>query len=933
MRSKLVKNSAKGTEYLGLESQGAGVLEWLEEACEKFRERTAIEEGDRKISYSALDKMANRIAKALNANHLSKGAIIAVILDGRIELIATLIGILRAGCVFVPLDPEFPEERLGKIIADLSPDAYIIQPAFEKLVARIERFNKIGSKVLYWGENQQSDRLNGRRTFLGFPERGSALALPTNEERGSALALAARAEIASAKVRETSEEMCYIYYTSGSTGTPKGIAGKLRGISHFIKWEIETFNIGAGWRFSQFTQPTFDAFLRDIFVPLCAGGTVCIPPEKPLRMGIGQLIEWIDSHEINLIHCVPSVFGAIATYPLNPQKFQSLRYILMAGETLPIADVKKWREIYSDRVQLVNLYGATETTMVKFYHIIQEADIKRGFIPIGKPMTGARAIVLDKHGNICPRGVFGELYIRTPYRTLGYYNNPELTEKVFVKNPFSNTPDEVIYKTGDLARVLNDGTFQLRGRKDNQVKIRGIRVELGEIENHLRHHPIVKSAVIDVRKDATGNQRLVAYLVAESAKARQLSATQWRAFLKQKLPDYSIPSDFVVLDALPLLPNGKVNRRALPAPDFNRAETCENFVAPSDNLEFQLREIWERVLAVRPISVRDNFFDLGGHSILAAQLFAEIEKKFAKNLPLATLFEAPTIEQLANILHSKGWVAPWRNLVAIQTGGTKPPLFCIHAVGGNVLSYLPIASYLGKEQPVYGLQARGLDGIQAPHTKLEEMAADYIKEMRTVQANGPYFLLGHSFGGSLAFEIAQQLVRAGQKIALLAMLDSHSPTFPEKIPPFDYQLSIHKLNLKRLDRKEKARYILERVGWQVEGAFQKIAGKVYKRVGRSKPEELPAHLQRIEKLNFEALAQYVPQVYPGKVTLLRAIERPTREYDDPFNCWGDLAAGGVEVVDVPGHHKTLILEPRVRILCEKLRAVLEKAQTEAIRCR
>ena len=388
----------------------------------------------------------------------------------------------------------------------------------------------------------------------------------------------------------------YIYYTSGSTGQPKGIAGRLAGLSHFIQWEIETFNIDDGWRVSQFISPTFDAYFRDVLVPLCAGGTVCIPPDSPGNLKTDVLIDWIDRGRIDLIHCVPSLLQAVLGGNLDSEKFKSLKHILLSGEMLHVSEVKRWMEVFGDRIALVNLYGSTETTMVKFFHIVQQTDLSRGFIPIGKPMKGARALVLDERQRVCPPGVAGEIYIRTPFRTLGYYKNPDATKEVFVQNPFNDHPDDLIYRTGDLGLILNDGNFRFLGRKDNQVKIRGIRVELGEIENHLLNHPLVGAAVVLAREDVPGDVRLAAYIVAKQGAAPSIK--DLRDWLKQGLPEYMVPSAFVVLDSLPLTPNGKVDRQALPAPSQNRPELEESFVAPRTPVEEVLGGIWASFYAL-----------------------------------------------------------------------------------------------------------------------------------------------------------------------------------------------------------------------------------------------------------------------------------------------------------------------------------------------
>ncbi len=446
-------------------------------------------------------------------------------------------------------------------------------------------------------------------------------------------------------LRVDPDAMRYIYYTSGSTGEPKGIAGRLAGLSHFIQWEIETFNIDVGWRISQFISPTFDAYFRDTLVPLCTGGTVCIPWESPAHLETNSLIDWIDDEKINLIHCVPSLLRAVLTGNLSAETFRSLKYILLSGEVLQVSDLRRWMEIFDNRVGLINLYGSTETTMVKFFHQVEKSDITRGFIPIGKPIKGAKALVLDDQQRVCPPGVAGEIYIRTPFRTLGYYKDDDATREAFVKNPFNNDPNDLIYRSGDLGLILNDGNFRFLGRKDNQVKIRGIRVELEEIENHLLNHPLVSTAVVLAREDTPGDMRLVAYVVAQQTPG--LSSNELRGFLKQKLPDFMMPSAFVRLDALPLTANGKVDRKALPAPDQTQPNLDDDIIEPRTEVEENIATVWRDILRVEKLGIHDNFFDLGGHSLLATQVISRMRNLFQLDLPLRLLFERPTIEELS----------------------------------------------------------------------------------------------------------------------------------------------------------------------------------------------------------------------------------------------------------------------------------------------
>ena len=396
------------------------------------------------------------------------------------------------------------------------------------------------------------------------------------------------------------------------------------------------------------------------------------------------------------------------------------------------------------------------------------------------------------------------------------------------------------------------------------MKVRGFRIELGEIEAALARHPGIAQAVTVVREDSPGDRRLVAYVVAhESA---PLAAADLRSFLRQSLPDYMVPAIFMMMDALPLTPNGKVDRRALPAPEKSRLEAGSSLMAPRDAIELQLIKIWEEVLRVEPVGLRDNFFELGGDSLLAVRLFAQIDKAFGQKLPLATLFQAPTVEQLANVLRQEEWSPPWSALVPIQPRGSKPPFFCVHAHGGEVLIFKDLAKRLGPDQPFYGLQALWLNGDQARPTRVEEMAAHYLKEIQTLQPEGPYFLGGYCYGGKVAFEMAQQLYAQGQEVALLVMLDAYAPGYPQRLPWVQRQViqrvNFHVGNLRRLEPKEWLNYLLEKgkIGKaRAETRLKKMASKFYLGLGRP----LPPALQEVQEIHTPPPQSLHPEHLPG----------------------------------------------------------------------
>jgi hypothetical protein len=384
--------------------------------------------------------------------------------------------------------------------------------------------------------------------------------------------------------------------------------------------------------------------LRDIFVPLCAGGTSCVPEHDEIITDTRELVSWLDRERISLIHCVPTLFRALLNEDLQADHFRALRYVLLSGEALLPADVGRWMEVFGQRVKLINLYGTSETTMAKFIYQVQPGDEKRRSVPVGKPMPGARALIVDEDGRACPPGAIGEIYIRTPYRTLGYYKQPELTSEVFITNPFNNDPADIVYKTGDLGRMLEDGNIELLGRRDQQVKIRGVRVELEEINNLVRGVAGVNDVAVVDQKDASGGNYLCAYVVGNG----ELKLNALREHLQERLPNSMVPSAFVFMERLPRTISGKVDRRALRSPrqmlKANKSECAEPLTA----VEEVLASLWSKVLGLEQVGVYDNFFELGGHSLLATQILARIRDVFHAEVPLRQLFETPTVSGLAH---------------------------------------------------------------------------------------------------------------------------------------------------------------------------------------------------------------------------------------------------------------------------------------------
>lgn len=575
--------------------------------AQSLPEQVAISCGETRITYRELKRRTDELAHRLLSEGAKRDSIVALLLDDRVDAITSIVAVLKAGAVFVPFDPLLPDLRLETMVRHVTPDLFISEA---NLMQRLKDFAH--GKVLSLERYRHSDDVP---------------ALKTAEPSAP-------------------DDFCYIYFTSGSTGCPKAIAGRLKGIDHFIRWQIETLGIGKDDRVSQLLPLSFDGSLRDIFVPLCAGGTLCVPEHNEIVSDVPELVSWLDRESITLIHCVPTLFRAILNEGLHADQFRALRYVLLAGEALLPSDVGKWREVFGDRVKLINLYGTSETTMAKFIYEVQPGDENRRSVPVGKPMPGARALIVDEDGRACPPGTIGEIYIRTPYRSHGYYKQPELTAELFIPNPFSNDPNDIVYKSGDLGRMSEDGNIELLGRRDQQVKIRGVRVELEEINSMVRGFAGVKDVVVIDRKDTSGGNFLCAYIVAGS----ELKLPALREYLHERLPGSMVPSAFVIMEKLPRTISGKVDRRALP--DLKDRTGRGEFVPPRTATEQIVADIWANTLGLPKVSLHDNFFELGGHSLLATQVMVRVRKTMGVELLLPVLFENPTVAQFATHVES-----------------------------------------------------------------------------------------------------------------------------------------------------------------------------------------------------------------------------------------------------------------------------------------
>ena len=706
----------------------------FEAQAEQTPQAIALAGQDQELTYAQVNAAANQLAHYLRNWGVGPEKLVGLCLPRSPQMIIAILAILKAGGAYLPLNPEDPAERLHWMVTD-------------------------GNLQLILTESQLCSRLPATSEQLFCLDRDWA-ACVASQPATNLPPLAQPTDLA------------YVMYTSGSTGRPKGVMVTHRNVVRLV-CNSNYLPFDATLVFLQLAPVTFDAATFEIWGALLNGARLAImPPGTPT---LSELATALTTYQVNVLWLTAGLFHLMVAEQVVSLK--GLRYLLAGGDVLSVTHVRQALQALPN-CTLINGYGPTENTTFSTYYPITQVEQTGHTVPIGRPIANSQVYILDRYRQPVPIGVVGELYVGGDGVARGYFNQPGLTAERFIANPFGA---DHLYKTGDFVRYLPSGAIEFLGRQDNQVKLHGFRVELDEIETRLNDHPAIQQSVVVVSRRADNDQKLLAYWVAKPAMTA--TAGELGAWLKQWLPAYMAPNAFVRLDSFPLTPNGKVNRSAL-AQQVVDTSSIDAYVAPADPLEVALAAIWIQLLQVKAVGATDRFFELGGHSLLAIQLMAELRRVFGVDVPLATLFAEPTIAGLAAYLRQQRAggktpleaVAPRLGLlVPIRQHGTRPPFFLV--AGGNggeveFLVYAPLIYLLGDEQPVYGLQARGLDGVTPPHRDIASMAADYVQAIRTVQPQGPYFLGGECIGGKIAFAMAAQLQAQGETVAFLALLDT-----------------------------------------------------------------------------------------------------------------------------------------------------------------
>jgi amino acid adenylation domain-containing protein len=832
-------------------------------------------EGDA-LTYAQLDERANRFAHHLAALGVGPEVLVGICVERSLEMVVGLLGIMKSGGAYVPIDPAYPAERQEFMLTSSQAPVIVTQ---ERLRASLPPTDA---------------------TIVCLDSDWPAIA------RCSAHAPATATD---------AEQLAYVIYTSGSTGQPKGVQISHRALVNFLVSMRETPGLAPDDVLVAVTTLSFDIAGLELYLPLITGARVVVAPAAT-GSDPRALTELLAESHATIMQATPTTWRMLidSGWAARP----GLK-ALCGGEALPVALADR---LVAAGLELWNMYGPTETTI---WSTCARIETQGEPLAIGRPIANTTLYILDPRLEPVPVGVPGELWIGGDGLARGYRGRADLTEERFVVHPFAPGGGARIYRTGDLARYRPDGNVEFLGRIDHQVKVRGFRIELGEIETVLARHPGVVEAVV-VARGAGAEADLAAYVIAGAA---PVSAYDLRQYLMHKLPSYMVPSTVTALERFPLTPNGKVDRKALPEPTRERAAD-HALIGSRTELERKLTRIWERELDTRPIGVTDNFFDLGVTSIVAARLFAAIEQEAGDKLPLGAIFKAPTIERLARLIEDGADAARWSSLVAIQPQGTRPPIFCVHGGGGTVLHLEPLARRLGNDQPFYGLQSRGLYGGEAPLQTVEEMASHYLSEMRQVNPDGPWYITGYCFGAIVAFELASSLAAAGEDVRLLASFNGPSPSWIHRWGWYGNQPSQrdrHKRTPKltkgqRLLRAvREPRRVLTGLAWQTRLPRARLALKY----GRPLPESLREFY--FFRLHHFAERAYEPKPYGRDMLVFYG----SGLYEDPELGWGGLAQGGTHAFAIPGEHdnnRQAMTEPGVEFVSDRLREYLATTETD-----
>ncbi len=851
-----------------------------------------------RLTYRELNRRANHVAHRLRSLGVGQETLVGIFLTRSVDLVCALLGVLKAGGAYVPMDPVYPADRLAFILQDAQVHTVLTQASLARTLGDLAAASPRAPVLVCLDADAQLSSFS--------VENPAPSAGPAN--------------------------LAYVIYTSGSTGRPKGVGLEHRNAVAFVHWAGGLYSPRELSGVLACTSICFDPSILELFVPLSFGGKVILAENAlalPTLAAAGE------------VHLMDTVPGAVRELLRSGGLPASLETINLGGE--PVSD-DLVRQLYAlpHIKRVYDQYGPTETTTTATCALRDPQ--KPG--SIGRPIANTQVYLLnDKLEPVAP-GASGELCIGGAGVARGYLNRPGLTVDKFIPNPFSTDPGTRLYRTGDLCRYRPDGQLEYVGRVDQQVKINGHRVELGEIESVLRAHPAIDEAVVVVREDTPGRSRLTAYvvpqtpLVSRPAESPDLAefqlVSELRSYLKSRLPYYMVPAFFVPLAGFTLMANGKIDRKALPAPPRLRSgEGVHGYRAPRNPTEENICNIWSRLLGVDKVGAHDNFFDIGGDSLAGVAMLGEVGKISGQKLPHDAILKAPTVAKLAAVIDGK--TPPGDDdcsLVGVQTHGNLPRLFLVHGIGGGMLwGYANLSRHLSPEQPVYIFTAPELEN-NTPSPSIADMAKRYMEELRRFQPEGPYCLGGYCFGGNVAYEMARLLQAQGHSVAMIALFNCWpSSSGYDRFHWTPVHLFKFSLNLcfwvgrfikwEAGTRRDFLRWKFHALKRKLSACFRILPAHTgldsdaqVNVSGLSEPQ------QRLWREHFQAIGAHRTGPYEGAIMLFRTRGHPLFCSFDHQCGWGELVRGGVTVRIIPGQHETLMTEPHVCLLARALQSDL-----------
>ncbi|GAB5404014.1 MAG: hypothetical protein Aurels2KO_22450 [Aureliella sp.] len=850
------------------------VLETIRSHAQLQPHKVAAQCAKHSFTYADIDRRLTSVAHTMKRLGVKPGDRVAVCMDRTADVVCWLLGIWQSGAAYVPIDPYFPRERRQHIADDSRCVAMVVD-------------STTAAEIDFSGTVVHAEELD-------TTDKG---ALPYEQDALSA---------------------AYVIYTSGSTGRPKGVSIPHRAVNNFLRSMQRTPGFTDEDILLSVTTLSFDISVLELFLPLISGGRVIVANHSQTLDG-RELSGIIASHGVTVMQATPATWQLMLEAGFSSSE-RPLK-ILCGGEAL---SAELASALLNTGAELWNMYGPTETTVWSSVQQVSNNTLRDySTVPIGTPIANTQFFILNESFSLVPRGVCGQLFIGGDGLATEYLHRPKLTQEKFVNSKLVS--GKRLYATGDLVRTDANGNMLFVGRSDFQVKVRGFRIELGEIESAIEKVAGTEQVVVSHWPTQANSQedRLVAYLV--QPESDRLDASQLRNQLREELPDYMLPSHFIWLDSFPLTPNRKVDRKRLPAPVIAaQPQAGSKLKQPSNELEAKLAEQWRSALGVSEIGVDQDFFELGGHSLVAARVMRAAEQIVGARLPLALLLAAPTVELLASSIQRQTWRGDWQSLVPLRESGLKPPLFCVHAAGGNVLLYRDLTKRLDENRPVYGLQSEALDGNLPEADCVEQIAARYIDEIRSVQPLGPYHICGYCLGGTIAYEMAQQLRQSGQIVGTVALFDTHRKWLDYSPATQLYanwqQIYFHAANVVLSGRRGVRAFLHEKMReWKRRRTRKKQAQASQNENAAGESIDAPLHV--LDGF-YDAISEaYEPKKFEGRLTIFRP-KSAYVGYDSETLGWSGVATD-LNVVSLPVYPAGMLLEPFVAELTTELNAELD----------